>query len=50
MPFILLRSASKAPASVAIYTFFNEVGIPLIGLIAAYSFPYTLPVVILYSS
>jgi multiple sugar transport system permease protein len=48
MPFILLRSASKAPASVAIYTFFNEVGIPLIGLIAAYSFIYTVPVVILY--
>jgi len=48
MPFILLRSASKAPASVAIYTFFNEVGIPLIGLIAAYSFIYTFPVVVLY--
>ena len=47
MPFILLRSASKAPASV-IHTFFNEVGIPLIGLIAAYSLIYTLPVVILY--
>ncbi len=48
MPFILLRSASKAPASVAIHTFFNEVGIPLIGLIAAYSFIYTFPVVVLY--
>ncbi len=48
MPFILLRSASKAPASVAIYSFFNEVGIPILGLIAAYSLIYTIPVVALY--
>ncbi|MCR4402520.1 MAG: carbohydrate ABC transporter permease [Firmicutes bacterium] len=48
VPFILLRSPSKAPASVAIYSFFNEVGIPILGLIAAYSFIYTIPVVTLY--
>ena len=48
MPFILLRSPSNTPASVAIYSFFNEVGIPILGLIAAYSLIYTIPVVALY--
>jgi multiple sugar transport system permease protein len=34
---------------VAIYTFFNEVGLPFVNLIAAYSLLYTLPVLGLYA-
>lgn len=48
-PYILLRSPEKFPAAVAIYTFFNEVGLPFVNLIAAYSLLYTLPVLGLYA-
>ena len=48
IPFILLRSSTKMPASVAIYSFYSEAGTPLITLTAAYSLLYTLPVLVLY--
>jgi multiple sugar transport system permease protein len=48
IPFILLRSPGKMPASVAIYSFYTEAGTPLITLTAAYSLLYTLPVLLLY--
>jgi len=48
VPFVLLRSNSKIPISVAIYQFFNEVGLPRIGLISAYSLLYSLPVLAVY--
>lgn len=48
IPFILLRSDSLMPASVAIYSFYSEAGTPIVTLLAAYSLIYSLPVVILY--
>lgn len=48
IPFILLRSPDKMPASVAIYSFYSEAGTPVITLTAAYSLLYTLPVLLLY--
>lgn len=48
IPFVLLRSHTKYPVSVAIYTFFSEVGVPDIGMISAYSLFYTLPVIFAY--
>lgn len=48
LPFVLLRSKSKMPVSIAIYAFTNEIGMPKIGLISAYSLLYTVPVMILY--
>lgn len=48
IPFVLLRSADKMPASVAIYSFYTEAGTPLVTLTAAYSLLYTLPVLLLY--
>lgn len=48
IPFLLLRSPQKMPASVAIYSFYTEAGTPLITLTAAYSLLYTLPVLLLY--
>lgn len=48
IPFILLRSPDKMPASVAIYSFYSEAGTPVITLTAAYAFLYTLPVLLLY--
>ncbi|MCF7890576.1 carbohydrate ABC transporter permease [Candidatus Bipolaricaulota bacterium] len=48
LPFILLRSNSKMPVSVAIYTFTNEIGMPKIGLISAYSLLYVVPIISLY--
>ncbi len=47
-PYILLRSQDKLPAAVAIYSFFNEMGLPFINLVAAYALLYTLPVLFLY--
>lgn len=44
IPFILLRSNNLYPISIAIYTFFSEIGVPDIGMISAYSLMYTLPV------
>ena len=48
IPFILLRSPDKMPASVAIYSFYTEAGTPLVTLTSAYSLLYTLPVLLLY--
>lgn len=48
IPFILLRSSAKMPASVAIYSFYSEAGTPIVTLLAAYSLLYSLPVIILY--
>jgi multiple sugar transport system permease protein len=48
IPFILLRSPERMPASIAIYSFYTEAGTPNVTLVAAYSLLYTLPVLILY--
>lgn len=48
IPFILLRSDSQMPASVAIYSFYSEAGTPIVTLLAAYSLIYSLPVIVLY--
>jgi multiple sugar transport system permease protein len=48
VPFILLLSPEKQPASVSIFTFFGEHGSVLYGQLAAYSILYSLPVVVLY--
>ncbi len=48
IPFILLRSTSLMPASVAIYSFYSEAGTPIVTLLAAYSLIYSLPVIALY--
>lgn len=48
IPFILLRSPDKLPASVAIYSFYTEAGTPVITLVSAYSLLYTIPVLVLY--
>ena len=48
IPFILLRSPGKMPASTAIYSFYTEAGTPNITLVAAYSLLYALPVLVLY--
>ena len=48
VPFILLLSPEKQPASVSIFTFFGEHGSVLYGQLAAYSILYSMPVVILY--
>lgn len=47
-PYIFLRSQELFPASVAIYAYFNDAGLPLVNLIAAYSLLYTLPVLVLF--
>ncbi len=48
IPFILLRSPDRMPASIAIYSFYSEAGTPNITLVAAYSLLYTIPVLVLY--
>ncbi len=48
IPFVLLRSPDRIPASVAIYSFYTEAGTPVITLTAAYSLLYSLPVLLLY--
>lgn len=48
VPFVLIRSNEKLPIAVTIYQFFTEVGVPRIGVIAAYSLLYTLPVLLVY--
>lgn len=48
IPFVLLRSPDKLPASTAIYSFYTEAGTPNIRLVSAYSFLYALPVLIFY--
>jgi multiple sugar transport system permease protein len=48
IPFILLRSSEKMPASVAIYSFYSEAGTPIVTLLAAYALLYSIPVIVLY--
>ena len=48
IPFILLLSPDKQPASVSIYTFFSQYGEVAYGQLAAFSILYTLPIVFLY--
>ncbi|HLS09608.1 carbohydrate ABC transporter permease [Lentibacillus sp.] len=48
VPFILIQSTEKLPASVTIYQFFGQHGMVFYGQLAAFSFIYTIPVVILY--
>jgi multiple sugar transport system permease protein len=50
VPFILLLSPEKQPASVTIYTFFSQYGQVAYGELAAISILYTLPVVVFYSA
>lgn len=47
-PFVILRSVDKIPASVAIYSFYDQQGLPQLPLVAAYSLLYAAPVVALY--
>lgn len=48
VPFILLSSQSKIPASVTIFQFFGNYGLIDYGGLAAFSVLYTTPVVLLY--
>jgi multiple sugar transport system permease protein len=48
VPFILLTSQNKMPASVTIYQFFSQYGEVAYGPLAAYSIIFTAPVVVLY--
>ncbi|HEX6453742.1 MAG TPA: carbohydrate ABC transporter permease [Trebonia sp.] len=48
IPFILLTSQGKMPASVTIYQFFSQYGEVAYGPLAAYSIIFTAPVVVLY--
>jgi multiple sugar transport system permease protein len=48
VPFMLLLSPERLPASVSIFTFFGQYGEPNYGQLAAYSLIYTTPVLLLY--
>lgn len=48
VPYILLSSADKMPASVKLYQFFGQYGLIDYGPLAAYSILYTLPSIVLY--
>jgi multiple sugar transport system permease protein len=48
VPFILLSSVEKIPASVSIYQFFGAHGQVVYGQLAAFSLLYTMPIAILY--
>lgn len=48
VPFILLSSVEKMPASVAIYQFFGKYNQIAYGQLAAFSLLYTMPIAILY--
>lgn len=45
---IVIRSPTKMPAPIAIYSFYTEGGTPVLTLVSAYSLLYALPVVGLY--
>ena len=49
VPYILIQSPEKMPASVTIFQFFGNFGMVNYGRLAAFSVMYTLPVVILYT-
>lgn len=48
VPYILLRSPSKSPAAVVMYTFYTEGGQPNLALISAFSLLFSLPVIAMY--
>jgi multiple sugar transport system permease protein len=48
IPFVLMRTPGQLPASVEIYSFYTESGLPVLTLTAAYSLLYAIPVVLLY--
>lgn len=48
VPFILLLSPSKQPASVSIFSFFGQHGAIAYGQLAAFSVLYSVPVLVLY--
>ena len=48
VPFMLLLSPERLPASVSIFAFFGQYGEVNYGQLAAYSMIYTLPVLVLY--
>ncbi len=48
VPFILLSSSDKMPASVQLYQFFGQYGLIKYGPLAAYSILYTVPSILLY--
>ncbi|MBT2594802.1 carbohydrate ABC transporter permease [Arthrobacter sp. ISL-72] len=48
VPFILLLSPSKQPASVSIFSFFGQHGAIAYGQLAAFSILYSIPVLVLY--
>lgn len=48
VPFVLLLSPDRLPASVSIYTFFSQYGQVQYGQLAAYSLLYSFPVVVLF--
>ena len=48
LPFILLRSPSKSPAAVVMYSFYTDGGQAIIRVIAAFSIVYTIPVLLAY--
>ncbi|WP_274653496.1 carbohydrate ABC transporter permease [Paenibacillus humicola] len=48
VPFILIQTPEKLPASVSIYQFFGQYGTVEYGKLAAFSFLYTIPAVLLY--
>jgi multiple sugar transport system permease protein len=50
IPFIIFTSTEKFPASVQLFTFFNNYGMVNYGQIAAYAMLFTLPAVALYMS
>lgn len=49
VPFILLLSPDKEPASVTIFQFFSQYGQVAYGQLAAYSILYSAPVIVLYA-
>ncbi len=48
IPFILLRDPDLAPAAVVMFNFYTEGGLADLALLSAFSFLYSLPVVLLY--
>lgn len=48
VPFILIQTPSKLPASVTIFQFFGQYGSVEYGQLAAFSMLYTIPAVVLY--
>lgn len=48
VPFILIQTPEKMPASVSIYQFFGAHGLVEYGKLAAFSILYTIPTVVLY--